>query len=118
MAADRTDVRLWDVAHARAGDKGDSSILLLRPYRHDDFAALAREVTRARVAAHFATDPAQVSIAPSPALGALTIVIRGRLDGGVTRSPRVDPHGKTLSGHLLDLRVPWPYSGSGAAGRR
>jgi hypothetical protein len=100
--------RLWDLAHARAGDKGDSSILLLRPYATDDFPRLMAAVTTVRVAEHFRVPVDAVSIRPVPALAALTVVVSGGLDGGVTRSPRIDPHGKTLSGHLLDLRVPWP----------
>jgi hypothetical protein len=52
-----------------------------------------------------------VTITAVPGLGALTLVVRGALAGGVTRSGRIDPHGKTLSGHLLDLRVPWHVTG-------
>ncbi|BCJ61458.1 AtuA-related protein [Micromonospora endophytica] len=102
--------RLWDIAHARAGDKGDSSILLLRTYPGEDFGTLVAVLTVARVAEHFQVPADAVSITPVPRLSALTLVVRGGLAGGVTRSPRVDPHGKTLSGHLLDLRVPWPVS--------
>jgi hypothetical protein len=100
-------VRLWDLAHARAGDKGDSSILLLRAYREQDFPGLCEVVTAARVAEHFQVEPSAVSVMPVPGLRTLTVVVRGGLAGGVTRSPRVDPHGKTLSGHFLDLRIPW-----------
>ncbi|MFC8845891.1 MULTISPECIES: hypothetical protein [unclassified Micromonospora] len=103
-----TTRRLWDIAHARAGDKGDSSILLLRAYPGEDFDTLAAVLTVARVAQHFRVPADAVSITPVPGLSALTVVVRGGLAGGVTRSPRVDPHGKTFSGHLLDLRVPWP----------
>jgi hypothetical protein len=106
--------RLWDLAHARAGDKGDTSILLLRPYLAEDFAPLAAAVTAALVAEHFRVPVDGVSVRPVPALGTLTVVVRGALAGGVTRSPRIDPHGKTLSGHLLDLRVPWRrHAGTG-----
>ncbi|MFG1922024.1 hypothetical protein [Cryptosporangium sp. NPDC048952] len=101
------NVLLWDVAHARAGDKGDMSILMLRPYVASDFGALREAVTADRVARHFGVPPDAVSVIPIAGLRALTVVVRGGLDGGVTRSPRIDPHGKTLSGHLLDLRVPW-----------
>lgn len=107
-APQASPVRLWDVAHSRAGDKGDASILLISPYRREDFPALAASLTTDRLACHFMVSPEEISVVPSPALGAVTIVVRNRLAGGVTRSPRVDPHGKTLSGHLLDLVVPWP----------
>jgi hypothetical protein len=102
--------RLWDLAHARAGDKGEDSILVLRPYRAEDLGELAAAVTADRVADHFRVPPDAVTITSVPRLAALTVVIRGRLAGGVTRSPRIDPHGKTLSGHLLDMRVPWHHA--------
>lgn len=101
------DMRLWDLAHARAGDKGDSSILLLHPYDEDDYPGLRDAVTPELVAGHFSVPATAVSVVPCDGLRALTVVVRGRLDGGVTRSPRVDPHGKTLSGHLLDLVIRW-----------
>lgn len=103
--------RLWDLAHARAGDKGSDSILVLRPYAGEDFTELVSAVTAARVAAHFRVPLEAVTITAVPRLGALTLVVRGALAGGVTRSGRIDPHGKTLSGHLLDLRVPWHGAG-------
>jgi hypothetical protein len=99
---------LREVAHSRAGDKGDTSILLLRCYLEADFPALAQAVTTARVAVHFGVAVGAVTVVPVPGLRTLTLVVRGALAGGVTRSPRIDPHGKTLSGHLLDLQVPWP----------
>jgi hypothetical protein len=101
-------VPLRDVAHARAGDKGNDCLLVLSPYDHEDFAQLLMAVTAERVGAHFgAPEPGRVTITPAPALAALVVVVRDRLFGGVTRSTGADPHGKTLSSHLLDLRVPW-----------
>jgi len=100
--------RLLDIAHARAGDKGDTSILMVRVYDRADWATLAASVTREDVAEHFATSVEAVTITLVPALQSATIVIRDRLSGGVTRSPRADAHGKTLSGHLLDLPLRQP----------
>jgi hypothetical protein len=96
---------LADVAHARAGDKGDTSIILLAPYDPSDFGRLSRMLAVPMVAAHFGVPASSVTIHPLPELSAFTIVIRNRLDGGVTRSRASDPHGKTLSGHLLDLAL-------------
>lgn len=110
MAQLAPTVRLWDVAHARAGDKGDSSILVVRPYEPSDLPTLVEALRVDAIAVHFGTDPAHVSVTPVPGLTAVTIVVRHILAGGVTRSPRVDPHGKTLSGHLLDLVVAWRSS--------
>lgn len=94
---------LGDLAHARAGDKGDTSILVVAPYLAADYDRVDAALRPTRVAAHFGVDDDSVTVHPVPGLGAFTVVVRHRLDGGVTRSRSADPHGKTLSGHLLDL---------------
>jgi hypothetical protein len=94
---------LGDIAHARAGDKGDTSILVVVPFVDADFALIEAALVPDRVAAHFGVEPPAITVHSAPGLGAFTIVVRGRLDGGVTRSRSADPHGKTLSGHLLDF---------------
>ena len=98
---------LGTIAHARAGDKGDTSILMVAPFDPEDFKPLASALTEGAVGEHFGVSPEQVAIIPSPHLGAVTIVIHARLAGGVTRSPTIDPHGKALSGHLLDMEIRW-----------
>ena len=44
--------RLIDLAHARAGDKGDTSTICLFPYEPALYADLVREVTAERVRSH------------------------------------------------------------------
>ena len=103
------EIMLHQLAHCRAGDKGDDSILALVPYRPTDFTTLRTLVTEDQIRRHFsAYGPGQVSIIELPTLSAMVITVRGRLSGGVTRSTGTDPHGKTLSSHLLSLRINWP----------
>lgn len=97
--------RLGDIAHARAGDKGDTSILMVAPYVDGDYARMCALLSPARVAAHFGTTESKVLIHPSPQLNAVTIALRGQLNGGVTRATTLDPHGKNLSGFLLTLAL-------------
>lgn len=96
---------LGDLGHARAGDKGDTSIIGVILYDLGDFARVRRSLTAERIAAHFKTTTTATTVIPLESLGAFTVVIRDRLDGGVTRSAGVDPHGKSLSSHLLELRI-------------
>lgn len=96
-------MRLGLIAHARAGDKGDTSILFLAPFDQDDFELIRKKLTPETVARHFGSEAARVTIIALEKLNAFTIVIQEQLGGGVTRTHRVDPHGKTLSSHLLDL---------------
>ncbi len=101
-----TTLRLYDIAHARTGDKGDTCIIVLAPYAAADFDTLERASTPERIAQWFGNDVDNVRVTSSRMLGALTIRIADQLAGGVTRSVRVDPHGKTLAGHLLAMSVP------------
>jgi hypothetical protein len=98
---------LHEIAHARAGDKGDTSIIMVAPYDEEDYPRLRAALRVAEVARHFGVVEENVGLFPADGLCAISVVIRARLAGGVTRSPTVDPHGKTLSGHLLELRVEW-----------
>ena len=96
---------LRDLAHTRAGDKGDIScisVIALRPDRAEDFALLEQHVTAERVRAHFA----ELVHGEVPQLGALNFVLHGALAGGVTRSLALDAHGKSLSSALLTLEIP------------
>ncbi|MBP0597174.1 hypothetical protein J8I26_03610 [Herbaspirillum sp. LeCh32-8] len=97
---------LRDIAHSRAGDKGDISNISVIAYRLEDYALLARELTTERVRAHFAgVVHGDVVRYELPHLGALNFVMRSALGGGVTRSLALDAHGKSLSGAMLDLHL-------------
>ena len=98
---------LRDLAHTRAGDKGDISCLSVIAHRAEDFAVLEQHVTAERVRAHFAElVHGNVERYVLPQLGALNFVLHGALAGGVTRSLALDAHGKSLSSALLTLEIP------------
>ncbi len=100
-------MRLRELAHARTGDKGDTSQISVIAYDPGDYAWLAEHVTEARVRAHFAAIlKGEVTRYELPALGALNFVLTAALAGGVTRSLALDPHGKTLASLLLELDLP------------
>ena len=100
-------VPLYALAHCRAGDKGNDLLLVVVPYAHQDFERLRKALTATEVARHFAVDPAErVTVTALLSVGALVIAVRDRLAGGVTRASGADPHGKTLSSHLLDWKLP------------
>ncbi len=107
-----TNVTLRDIAHARAGDKGDNSIILVAPYGSEDLTTVAAALDVTAVASHFDMPVENVTVTIHPTLRAATVVLRGRLQGGVTRSLTIDPHGKTLAAHLLEL----PLSASSCKG--
>ena len=101
-------VQLGDKAHCRFGEKGDTGLFVLIPYDPQDLDRLVASVTPERVGQHFGRISAdQVSCRPCPALGAMVVVIHSSLHGGVTASLTLDAHGKTRSGYLLSMSVPW-----------
>lgn len=102
-------IRLYDIAHARTGDKGNRANIALIAYREEDYPLLVQQVSCERVAAHFsARQPSHVQRYLLPNLGAINFVLDDVLDGGVNDSLNLDMHGKSLSFHLLDMLVAIP----------
>jgi len=98
--------RLYDLAHCRAGDKGNTSILSLIAYRADDYPLLLEGVTIEAVARHLdGIALGTIRRYELPSLGALQFVCERSLGGGVTTSLALDAHGKTLSYALLEMRI-------------
>ena len=100
-------VRVYDLAHSRAGDKGNTSNISVICYdaRHWEF--LERELTEQRVAdafRHLAKGP--VRRHPLRNLKAFNFVIENALGGGVTISLAQDIHGKSYSNVMLAIELP------------
>ena len=100
---------LRELAHARAGDKGDTSNVGVIAYDPGDYELLREQVTAERVRARYGDLVlGDVSRYELPNIGALNFVLRGALQGGVTTSLSLDPHGKTRSSAILDLPITVP----------
>jgi hypothetical protein len=99
-------VRVYDLGHSRAGDKGDTSNISVIAYNDAAWRVLREQLTTERVMAayaHIAQGPVRRYELPN--LRALNFVIEHALGGGVTRSLRLDAHGKSLSSRLMDLEI-------------
>ncbi|WP_338602567.1 hypothetical protein [Saccharopolyspora sp. SCSIO 74807] len=98
---------LHEIAHCRAGDKGDTSTLSLFPRDDRDYDRLVRQITAERVRAHLADHVrGEVVRYELPLLCGLQFVCHQALDGGVTTSLALDTHGKSLSYRLLAMPLP------------
>ena len=98
--------KLHDLAHCRAGDKGDTSILSLIAYREEDFATLCSAVTADAVKRHLGHIVlGSVVRHEVPNVAALQFVCERALGGGVTTSLAMDAHGKSLSYALLEMEI-------------
>lgn len=98
--------KLIEVAHARSGDKGDTSNIGLIARDPADYPLLLREVTAERVKEHFAgVCLGKVERFELPNLGALNFLLYESLDGGGTLALKADPQGKTYSSALLRMEI-------------
>ena len=109
MSKKLENVRLHEIAHARAGDKGNRSNISLIPYNPANYHCLLDQVTEDRVLELFKKKGARkVTRYELPNLPALNFVIDDVLEGGVNSALNLDQHGKTLSFFLLTLFVKVP----------
>jgi hypothetical protein len=107
--SDLVELPLYDLAHSRAGDKGNRANLSLIPYKPELYPILAEQVTEARVLALFAHRGAtRCRRYDLPLLHAFNFVVDDVLEGGVNASLNLDGHGKTQSFRLLALTVEVP----------
>lgn len=98
--------RLAELAHCRAGDKGDTLTLSLFPLVDADYPLLVERVTAEAVKAHLGhLVRGEVIRYELPNLAALHFVCTHALETGVTTSLALDPHGKTLSYALLAMEI-------------
>ena len=99
-------IKLHDIAHARAGDKGNRLNISVIAYSADAWPFLLEQVTAARVEELFKHRGAsRVVRYELPKLHALNFVIDDVLEGGVNSGLALDTHGKTNSFRLLGLTL-------------
>jgi len=105
-------VLMYDVAHARSGDKGDTCNVSVIPYNPNDLGRIQQVVTREWVEKLFRPlltgDKHEINIYTLHGISALNITISPALDGGVSVSRRIDRHGKSLSDLILNVYVDLP----------
>lgn len=101
-------MRLREIAHSRAGDKGDISNLSLIPYNESDYEKLKEKVTAEMVKEYFSEIVhGEVVRYEVPGIYALNFVMDKALGGGVLKSLAQDKHGKTLSAAFLEMDIDW-----------
>lgn len=99
-------MKLYDIAHSRTGDKGNTLTLSLIPYDDDNYQMLCNTITIDKVKAHFKDQiKGEIKRYELPLVHSLLFVCEGALDGGVTTSLAMDAHGKGLSYALLEMEV-------------
>lgn len=94
--------KLYDLAFGRAGDKGNISNISVIARSSQAYAEIKAKLTAERVKAHFG-DLVKGNVVRYELdnIEALNFVLYDALDGGGTRSLRIDTLGKSLAGALL-----------------
>lgn len=99
-------MKLYDIAHSRAGDKGNISTLSVIPYDEADYEMLCQELTVDKVKAHLKDIVSgEIIRYEMPNIASLLFVCHNALLSGVTTSLAMDTHGKALSYALLEMEV-------------
>ena len=99
-------ISLRDIAHARAGDKGNRSNVGIFVYEEKHYSTLVREITPERLKSEFSNlVRGQVFCYPLPKVHGLNVVMDEALEGGVNESLNLDGHGKSWSFLILDLQI-------------
>jgi hypothetical protein len=99
-------MKLHEIAHSRAGDKGNTLTLSLIPYKEADYKMLCEVLTAAKVKEHMKEIvKGEVIRYELPNIHSLLFVCHDALSTGVTTSWVMDAHGKTLSYALLEMTI-------------
>lgn len=95
-----------DIAHARAGDKGNTSNVCVWAFRPEDYQLLKTALTPERIkAAYPQLIRGEVQRYVMEHLHGLNIVMKDALEGGVNSSLNLDAHGKSWSFLILAMPV-------------
>jgi hypothetical protein len=106
-----TDVSLLAVAHARSGDKGDTSNIAIFCRKPEYMAYLRTVLTPELVASQFAgLVHGPVARYVAPGLSAFNFVLENALGGGGMASLRIDAQGKAYGQRVLEMQIPVPIS--------
>jgi hypothetical protein len=99
-------MKLFDLAHSRAGDKGNILMLSLIPFHETDYAMLCEKVTIEKVKVHLKEIvQGEIIRYELPNISSLLFVCYNALSGGVTTSLALDTHGKSISYALLQMEI-------------
>lgn len=97
-------IHLRKIAYARSGDKGSNSNIGVIAFTEKGYEFLEKYLTAEKVACFFEPiHPKSVIRYELPNLWALNFILNGILDGGGTRSLRLDAQGKALAQVLLEM---------------
>jgi hypothetical protein len=101
-----SEPRLGTIAVARSGDKGNHANIGVVTQSAEAYRLLEPYLTAERVAAYFQSlRPSRVERFELPNIHAFNFVLYDVLDGGASRSLRIDTQGKLLGTALMEMEL-------------
>jgi hypothetical protein len=99
-------IQLFQIAHARSGDKGDTGNVGVIARKPEYYPILEKYLTAKQVRNHFTgICLGEVERFELPNIGALNFLLHKSLGGGGTKSLKNDAQGKTLSSVMLRMEL-------------
>lgn len=100
------EVYLYDIAHGRSGDKGDTSNVCVFAREPKYFDVIKEQVTVEKVREHFGDmvkgDITRYEVA---SLEGFNFVMKHALGGGATHSLRLDTLGKSMGSAFMRMKI-------------
>ena len=107
-------IKLHEIAHARAGDKGNTSNVSVWVFDEGDYPLVKEQLTAERIkAAYPDLIRGEIERYTLDHLHGLNFVMQDALEGGVNTSLGLDSHGKSWSFLVLDLDLDVPDNRTG-----
>lgn len=99
-------IKLIEIASARSGDKNNVCNIGVMARKPEHYALLKEKLTPEKVKAHFGDlIKGKVERFEWDSIESLNFVCHEALDGGASRSLRMDTLGKNFASHLLRLEI-------------
>ena len=99
-------MKLREIAHTRAGDKGDSVNIGVIPYDEADYPMLKEKLTAEMVKDYFSeTCEGEVKRYELDGIASLNFVLEKSLNGGSTLTLGVDESGRVYGNALLEIEI-------------
>lgn len=99
-------IYLYDIAHGRSGDKGDTSNVCVFARKREYYNIIKREVTPENLKEYFG-DMVKGDIIryEVESLGGMNFVMHHALGGGATMSLRLDSLGKSMGSAVMRMKI-------------
>ncbi|MBQ9613819.1 MAG: hypothetical protein IJV14_14730 [Lachnospiraceae bacterium] len=100
------EIYLYDIAHGRSGDKGDTSNVCVFARKPEYYRIIEREVTPDVLHRYFGDMvKGEITRYEVPSLGGFNFVMQHALGGGATMSLRLDSLGKSMGSAVMRLKI-------------